>query len=58
MIQECRRCVRCREELDIFGFYREAFYFEEELLGEGIFCKDGDDICDECANEIIMEETL
>ena len=58
MIQECRKCVRCREKLDIFGFYKEAFCYEEELLAEDITVDDADAICDECANEILLEAAI
>lgn len=48
-----RTCVRCSTELDIFGFYKDAVAFEDELLAERIEVDCGDDLCDECANELL-----
>jgi hypothetical protein len=47
------KCIRCDSELDMFGFCRDAVPFEDELLAEGIEVDCGDDLCDECANELV-----
>lgn len=46
------KCVRCSCELDMFGFHIDAVVFEDELLAEGIEVDNGDDLCEECANEV------
>lgn len=51
-----QKCVRCGSELDMFGFNRDAVAFEDELLAEGIDVECGDDLCDDCANELVERE--
>lgn len=51
-------CVRCGCELDFLGFYRDAVLYEEELLAEGIEVDNGNDLCDECANELNEREQV
>jgi len=48
------KCVRCSCELDMFGFYVDAVPFEDELLA----VDSGDDLCDECAKELVEREKL
>ena len=52
------KCVRCSCELDILGFYRDAVAFEDELREEGIEVDSGNDLCDECANELVEREQV
>lgn len=48
-----RTCVRCNCELDIFGSYKDAVVFEDELLEDGTEVEYGDELCDGCANELV-----
>jgi hypothetical protein len=42
----------------MFGFYVDAVAFEEDLLEEGIEVDSGNDLCDECAQELVEREQV
>ena len=52
---ETLTCIRCHKKLDIFEYYKDAWHYEEELLLlDGIIPEDGDVLCDECIDEVML----
>ena len=47
------KCIRCKVELDIFGFHKDAIAFEVELWMDGIEAEEGDVLCNGCANVLV-----